>query len=87
MDKSLMKAVRNMYDLYETTTQLIVFLPREHGRKGVKRVSDVYRSTRVASLSKMLSHPQLQFKHVNPLFSIWKNGKFLQRLRYEFSRA
>ena len=64
MDKSLVKAVRNMYDLYETTTQLIVFLPREHGGIGVKRVSDVYRSTRVAFLIKMLNHPQLQFKNI-----------------------
>lgn len=64
MDKSLVKAVRNMYDLYETTTQLIVFLPREHGGIGVKRVSDVYRSTRIAFLIKMLNHPQLQFKNI-----------------------
>ena len=35
MVKSLVKAVRNMYDLYETTTQLIIFLPREHGWIGV----------------------------------------------------
>ena len=58
MEKSLVKAVRNMYDLYETTTQLIIFLPREHGGIGVKCVSDVYRSTRVAFLIKMLNHPQ-----------------------------
>ena len=64
MDKSLVKAARNMYDLYETTTQLIVFLPRKHGGIGVKRVSDVYRSTRVAFLIKMLNHPQLQFKNI-----------------------
>ena len=64
MEKSLVKAVRNMYDLYETTTQLIIFLPREHGGLGVKRVSDVYRSTRVAFLIKMLNHPQLQFKNI-----------------------
>ena len=53
-----------MYDLYETTTQLVVFLPREHGGIGVKRVSDVYRSTRVAFLIKMLNHPQLQFRNI-----------------------
>eukprot|EP00795_Rhopilema_esculentum_P017892 gene17892-biopygen2686 len=64
MEKSLVKAVRNMYDLYETTTQLIIFLPREHGGIGVKRLSDVYRSTRVAFLIKMLNHPQLQFKNI-----------------------
>eukprot|EP00795_Rhopilema_esculentum_P017880 gene17880-biopygen1733 len=64
MEKSLVKAVRNIYDLYETTTQLIIFLPREHGGIGVKRVSDVYRSTRVAFLIKMLNHPQLQFKNI-----------------------
>ena len=59
-----MKAARDMYDLYETTTRLIVLLPREHGGIGVKRVSDVYRSTRVAFLIKMLNHPQLQFKNI-----------------------
>ena len=51
-------------DLYETTTQLVVFLPLEHGGIGVKRVSDVYRSTRVAFLIKILNHPQLQFKNI-----------------------
>ena len=64
MDKPLVKAVRNMYDLYETTTQLVVFLPREHGGIGVKLVSDVYRSTRIAFLIKMLDHTQPNFKNI-----------------------
>ena len=42
----------------------MVYLPSEHGGIGVKRISDVYRSTRLAFLIKMLNHDATHFKEV-----------------------
>ena len=57
MDATLTKIIRRFYGLYETTTQLVIYLPRDHGGIGIKRVSDVYRTTGLAFLVKMLNHP------------------------------
>ena len=64
IDKSVTKTVREMYELYTTTTSLVVYLPREHGGIGVKRVSNVYRTTRLAFLVKMLNHDVPQFRNM-----------------------
>ena len=64
IDKSVTKTVREMYALYTTTTNLVIYLPREYGGIGVKRVSDVYRTTRLAFLVKMLNHDVLQFRNM-----------------------
>ena len=48
IDKTVTKTVREMYPLYTTTTNLVIYLPREYGGIGVKRVPDVYRTTRLA---------------------------------------
>ena len=42
----------------------MIYLPREHGAIGVKRISDVYRSTKLAFLIKMLNHDVTLFKEV-----------------------
>ena len=42
----------------------MIFLPRENGGLGIKRISDVYRSTRLAFLITMLSHDVVHFKHI-----------------------
>ena len=42
----------------------MIYLPHEHGGIDVKRISDVYRSTRLAFLIKMLNHDVTQFKEV-----------------------
>ena len=64
LDKAVTKIVRNLYDLYSSTTQLIIYLPREHGGIGIKRVSAVYRTTRIAFLVKMLNHGEHQFRNI-----------------------
>ena len=38
IDKSVTKTVREMYALYTTTTNLVIYLPREYGGIGVKSV-------------------------------------------------
>ena len=53
-----------MYALYTTTTNLVIYLPREYGGIGVKRVSDVYRTTRLACLVKMLNQDVPQFRNI-----------------------
>ena len=63
-DNLLTSAVRDLYGLYKSTTSLVIYLPREHGSIGVKRISDVYRSTRLAFLIKMLNRDVTQFKEV-----------------------
>ena len=64
IDKSVTTTVREMYGLYTTTTNLVIYLPREYGGIGVKRVSDVYRTTRLAFLVKMLNHDVPQFRNM-----------------------
>ena len=63
LDKALTQTVRNLYDLYSSTTQLIIYLPREDGGIGIKRVSAVYRTTRIAFLLKMLNHEEDHFRN------------------------
>ena len=41
LDNLLTSAVRDLYGLYKSTTSLVIYLPREHGGIGVKRISDV----------------------------------------------
>ena len=63
LDKAQTQTVRNLYDLYSSTTQLIIYLPREDGGIGIKRVSAVYRTTRIAFLLKMLNHEEDHFRN------------------------
>ena len=42
----------------------MIYLPREHDVISVKRISDIYRSTRLAFLIKMLNHDVTRFKEV-----------------------
>ena len=64
IDKSVTKTVREMYALYTTTTNLVIYLPREYYGIGVKRVADVYRTTRLAFLVKMSEHDVPQFRNM-----------------------
>ena len=41
LDNLLTSAVFDLYGLYKSTTSLVIYLPREHGGIGVKRISDV----------------------------------------------
>ena len=63
LDKALTQIVRNLYDLYSSTTQLIIYLPHEDGGTGIKRVSAVYRTTRIAFLIKMLNPEEVHLRN------------------------
>ena len=41
LDNLLTSAACDLYGLYKSTTSLVIYLPREHGGIGVKRISDV----------------------------------------------
>ena len=64
LDDILTSAVCDLYGLYKSTTLLVIYLPYEHGSIGVKHILDVYRSTRLAFLIKMLNHDFTQFNEV-----------------------
>ena len=54
MEKHLVSAIGNLLKLYKSTTQSAMFLPRNHGRLGVKKLSFVYYTRRIAF--QMLNH-------------------------------
>ena len=64
LDNIITDAVRELLSLYKSTTRTVIFLPRENGGLGIKRISDVYRSTRLAFLIKMLNHDVMHFRHI-----------------------
>ena len=64
LDNIITDAVRELFSLYKSTTRIVIFLPRENGGLGIKRISDVYRSTRLAFLIKMLNHDVMHFRHI-----------------------
>ena len=45
LNKALTQTFRNLYDLYSSTMQLIIYLPHEDGEIVIKLVSVVYRTT------------------------------------------
>ena len=47
MDDYLTNVVRKLFGMYASTTRLFIFMPRVNGGLGIKRISDVYYSTRV----------------------------------------
>ena len=63
MGKHLVTAVRDLLKLYISPTQLAIFLPRDHGGLGVKKLSFVY-YTRIAFLLKMLNHDVEKFSFI-----------------------
>ena len=56
--------VRNLFGLYKSTTQCVIYLPREKGGLGVKKFSDVYYVSRISFLLKMLNHEVLDFRYL-----------------------
>ena len=50
MEKHLVTAVRDLLKLYNSTTQLAIFLPGDHWGLGVKKLSLVYYTTKIAFL-------------------------------------
>ena len=51
-------------ELYKSTAQLAIFLPRDHGGLGVKKISFVYYTTRIAFLVKILNHVVEKFSFI-----------------------
>ena len=61
LDNLLTAAVRDLYGLYKSTTSLVIYLPRKNESIEVKRILDIYYSTRLAFLIKMLNHDVVEF--------------------------
>ena len=64
MEKHLVTAVGDLLKLYKSTTQLAIFLPSDHEGLGVKKLSFVYYTTRIAFLVKMLNHDVEKFSFI-----------------------
>ena len=64
MEKHLVTAVRDLLKLYNSTTQLAIFLPGDHWGLGVKKLSLVYYTTKIAFLVKMLNHDVEKFSFI-----------------------
>ena len=64
LDNIITDAVRELFSLYKPTTRIVIFLPRENDGLGIERISNVYRSTRLAFLIKMLNHDIMHFRHI-----------------------
>ena len=64
LDKYVTTKIRQLLGIYSSTTDLIIYLPRKNGGIGIKRISDVYRSTRIAFLIKMINHSEKHFQNI-----------------------
>ena len=64
MEKHLVTAVGDLLKLYKSTTQLAIFLPSDHEGLGVKKLSFIYYTTRIAFLVKMLNHDVEKFSFI-----------------------
>ena len=64
MDGYLVDCVRELYGMHKSTTQISIFLPRDNGGLGIKRISDIYYTTRLSFLIKMLNHHIKDFRHI-----------------------
>ena len=64
MEKHLVTAVRDLLKLYKSTTHLPIFLPRDHGGLGVKKLYFVYCTTGIVFLAKMLNHNVEKFSFI-----------------------
>ena len=64
LDHYLTENVRDLYDFYKSTTQLIIYLPREYGGIGIKKLSVIYYVSRLSFLIKMLNHEIPEIRNV-----------------------
>ena len=64
MESHLVKSVRNIFGFYQSTTKLFIFIPRLNGGLGIKRISNVYYTTRLSFLIKMLNHSVENFRFI-----------------------
>ena len=64
MESHLVKLVRNIFGFYQSTTKLFIFIPRLNGGLGIKRISNVYYTTRLSFLIKMLNHSVENFRFI-----------------------
>ena len=69
LDHYLTENVRELYDFYKSTAQLIIYLPRENGGIGIKKLSDVYYVTRLSFLINILNHQVPEIRNVARSFS------------------
>ena len=64
LNDKLTNVVRSLFNLYKSTTQCVVYVPRDVGGIGIKKISDTYYTTRISFLLKMLNHDVIDFKYV-----------------------
>jgi len=64
IDKFLTNKVRDLFNLYQSTTRDVIYLSRLHGGIGVKQFSTTYYCTRVSFIVKMLNHNEETFKNI-----------------------
>ena len=64
LEKHLVDSVREIFGFYKSTTQLVIFLPREHGGLGIKKISTVYYTTRISFMVNMLNHNVDKFRFI-----------------------
>ena len=64
LDDFLTSKIRSLFNLYSSTTRLIIYLPRVNGGIGIKKLSHVYYSSRITLLLKMLNHKEDIFRNI-----------------------
>ena len=64
LDSHLTACVRELFQFYKSTTQLIIYLPREVRGIGIKKLSDVYYVTRLSFLVNILNHDVEEIRNV-----------------------
>ena len=79
----MVNKVRELFGLYNTTTRLIVHLPRIHGGLGIKKISHVYYTTRISFQVKMLNHDETIFSNIakNSLLLDMKKEAYMNQMK------
>ena len=64
VDKYITTETRQLLGIYSSTTDFIIYLPRKNGGIGIKRISDVHRSSPIVFLIKMINHSEKHFQNI-----------------------
>ena len=64
LNDKLTNVVRKMFNLYKSTTRCVIYIPRDLGGIGIKKLSDTYYVTRISFLLRMLNRDVIDFRYV-----------------------
>ena len=64
MNNHLVGTIRELFGFYKSTSRLIIFIPRLNGGLGIINLSDLYYTTRISFLIKMLNHEVENFRYI-----------------------